>query len=360
VQRDPGFKPDHLLTFDIGASDTTTLADQIAFSDRLRERMSAVPGVRSAAFGFPLPLQGDEMSVSFDIEERRAAPPDRPHCDIAIVTPGFFKTMGIPVLRGRDFTDRDTTGAPRVLVVNEAFAKKYFPGEDVIGKRVESGATNGNEENVLREIVGVVGDAKQLAVSADPDPIYYFPYKQMTWGIGTVVLRTDVPPLQVESAVRAALADLDPLVPMYGIRTGDERAAVAIAIPRFLMTLMASFASIALVLTAVGLYGVLSYTVSRRRREIGVRIALGAGRRAVVGLVMREAMVLVVAGIALGALLASLTARLLERVLFGVRPGDPRVLVAGCVVLVIAGVVAAYLPASRAASVDPMQALRTE
>ena len=126
------------------------------------------------------------------------------------------------------------------------------------------------------------------------------------------------------------------------------------------MTLMASFASIALVLTAVGLYGVLSYTVSRRRREIGVRIALGAGRRAVVGLVMREAMVLVVAGIALGALLASLTARLLERVLFGVRPGDPRVLVAGCVLLVIAGVVAAYLPASRAASVDPMQALRTE
>jgi len=147
---------------------------------------------------------------------------------------------------------------------------------------------------------------------------------------------------------------------MYGIKTGDERAAVAVAIPRFLMTLMASFAVIALVLTAMGLYGVLSYTVARRRREIGVRIALGAGRRAVVGLVMREAMVLVVAGIALGALLASLTARLLERVLFGVRPGDPRVLVAGCVVLVIAGVVAAYLPASRAASVDPMQALRTE
>jgi predicted permease len=268
--------------------------------------------------------------------------------------------MGIPVLRGRDFTDHDTTEAPRVLVVNEAFAKKYFPGEDVIGKRVESGATNGNEEKVLREIVGLVGNAKQLAVSADPDPIYYFPYKQMTWGIGTIVLRTDVPPLQVESAARAALAELDPLVPMYGIKTGEERAAVAVAIPRFLMTLMTSFAMIALVLTAVGLYGVLSYTVARRRREIGVRIALGAGRRAVVGLVMREAMALVVAGLALGAVLASLTSRLLERVLFGVRPGDPLVLVAGCVVLVIAGVTAAYLPAARAASVDPMQALRTE
>jgi predicted permease len=322
--------------------------------------MSAVPGVRSAAFGFPLPLQGDEMSVGFDIEERRVAPADRPHCDIAIVAPGFFKTLGIPVLRGRDFTDRDTTEAPRVLVVNEAFARKYFPGEDVIGKRIESGATNGNEKNVLREIVGVVRDAKQLALSSEPDPIYYFPYKQMTWGIGTIVLRTDVPPLQVESAVRAALAELDPLVPMYGIRTGDERAAVAVAVPQFLMTLMASFALIALVLTAVGLYGVLSYTVARRRREIGVRIALGAGRGAVVGLVMREAMALVVAGLALGTVFASLTARLLERVLFGVRPGDPLVLVTGCVVLVIAGLTAAYLPASRAASVDPMQALRTE
>jgi putative ABC transport system permease protein len=360
VRRDPGFRPDHLLTFDIGASDTTTLADQIAFSDRLRERMSAVPGVQSAAFGFPLPLQGDEMSVGFDIEERRVAPADRPHCDVAIVAPGFFTTLGIPVLRGRDFTDRDTTEAPRVLVVNEAFARKYFPGEDVIGKRIESGATNGNETSVLREIVGVVRDAKQLALSSEPDPIYYFPYKQMTWGIGTIVLRTEVPPLQVESAVRAALAELNPLVPMYGIRTGDERAAVAVAVPQFLMTLMASFALIALVLTAVGLYGVLSYTVARRRREIGVRIALGAGRRAVVGLVMREAMTLVVAGLISGAVLASLTARLLERVLFGVKPGDPLVLVAGCVVLVLAGLTASYLPASRAASVDPMQALRTE
>jgi putative ABC transport system permease protein len=360
VQRDPGFAPDHLLTFDIGASDTTSVADQIAFSDRLRERMAAVPGVRSAAFGFPLPLDGDQMSVSFDIEERRAAPPDRPHCDIAIVTPGFFRTLGVPILKGRDFTDRDTSESPRVLIVNQAFARKYFPGEDIIGKRIESGATNGNEKSVFREIVGVVGDAKQLALSADPDPIYYFPYKQMTWGIGTIVLRTDVPPLQVESAVRAALAELDPMVPMYGIKTGDERAAVAVAVPRFLMTLMASFAGIALVLTAVGLYGVLSYTVARRRREIGVRIALGAGRRAVIGLVMREAMALVIAGLVIGAVLASLTARLLERVLFGVRPGDPRVLVAGCVVLVIAGLTAAYLPASRAASVNPMQALRAE
>jgi predicted permease len=360
VRRDPGFRTDHLLTFDIGASDNATVIGQIAFSDRLLERLRAVPGVRHAAFGTPLPLQGDQMSVSFDIEERRAAPPDRPHCDIAIVSPGFFGTMGIPVIRGRGFTERDTTQAPRVLIVNEAFARKYFPGEDVIGKRVESGATNGDEGTVLREIVGVVGNARQVAFSAEPDPIYYFPYKQLSWGIGTIVLRTELPPLQVESAARAALVKLDPLLPMYDIKTGEERASVAVAIPRFLMILMGSFAAIALMLTAVGLYGVLSYTVARRRREIGVRIALGAGRRVVLGLVMREAMVLVLAGLALGVVLASIASRLLERVIFGVQPGDPTVLVAACAVLVVSGLMAAYLPAARAASVDPIQALRTE
>ena len=360
THRDPGFRADHLLTFDIGQSSTESVVGQIAFSDRLLERLRTVPGVRSAAIGTPLPLQGSQMSVSFDIEERRAAPPDRPHSDMAIVTPGFFQTMGVPIIKGRDFTERDTTEAPRVLIVNDAFARKYFPCEDVLGKRVESGASNGSEGTVPREIVGVVGNARQVAVSAEPDPIYYFPYKQLSWGIGEIVLRTEVPPLQVESAARSALASVDAQVPMYEIKTGDERAATAVAVPRFLMVLMGSFAAMALALTAVGLYGVLSYTVARRRREIGIRIALGAGRRAVVGLVFREAMTLVVAGLALGVAGAAMGARLLDRVVFGIRPGDPMVIVTACVVLLIAGLAASYLPAARAAAVDPMQALRTE
>jgi len=174
---DPGFRAGHLLTFDIGLSETSyNTASEIAFSDRFLERLKAIPGVRSAAFGMPLPLEGDQMTVSFDIEERPAAPPDRAHSDMALVTPGYFGAMGIPLLRGRDFTERDDAKAPRVLVVNEAFARKYFPGEEVLGKRIMPGATNGKESMQMREIVGVVGNAKQDPGTFAADPIYYFPY----------------------------------------------------------------------------------------------------------------------------------------------------------------------------------------
>ncbi len=361
IERDPGFRADHLLTFDIGLSDSRyTVARQIEFCDRLMERLRAIPGVRTAATGMPLPLDGDQMSVSFDIEERPAAAPDRPHCDIAIVTPGYFGTMGIPVLRGRDFSERDVATSPRVVIVNQAFARKYFPGEEVIGKQIEPGATNGKEEMRMREIVGVVADAKQVALSADPDPIYYFPYKQLSWGVGTIVLRTAVPPLAVESGARAALMGLDPEVPVYEVRTGQERSARAIALPQFQMILMASFAGIALLLTVAGLYGVLSYAVARRRREIGVRIALGAGRREVLGMVLREAMQLVGLGLLLGLAGALGVGRLLEGMAFGVRPGDPVFVAAACGLMVLTSLAAAYVPAARAASVEPMQALRSE
>src|SRR5262249_2715961 len=162
--------------------------------DRLMGQLKTVPGVRAAATGMPLPLEGHQMSVSFDIEERPAAAPDRPHSDMAIVTPGFFGTMGIPLLRARDFTEPNDAQRPGVVVVNEAFARKFFPGEEVLGKRIKPGATNGKEGMRIREIIGVVGNAKQAPWTADPDPIYYFPYKQLSWGIGTIVLRTALPP----------------------------------------------------------------------------------------------------------------------------------------------------------------------
>jgi ABC-type antimicrobial peptide transport system permease subunit len=260
----------------------------------------------------------------------------------------------------RDFSARDDDKAPPVLVVNEAFARKYFPGEEVIGKRIKPGATNGKEGMRMREIVGVVGNAKQEALNVEPDPIYYFPYKQLSWGLGTIVLRTAVPPLKVEAAVRAALTSLDPEAPMYQVRTGEEVSAAAIAVPRFLMVLMGSFAGIALLLTVVGLYGVLSYAVARRRREIGVRIALGAGRREVLGLVLREAMQLVVVGLTLGLVGAVGAERLLKSIIFGVRPDDVSMVTVACCVIVITSMTAAFVPAARAASVDPMQALRSE
>ncbi|HEY1212083.1 MAG TPA: ABC transporter permease [Bryobacteraceae bacterium] len=360
VQRDPGFRADHLLTFEIGLPDTRSVATQITFCDRLLERLRAIPGVKAVATGNPLPLQGDQMSVSFDIEERRASAPDRPHSDMAIVTPGYFAVMGIPLKRGRDFSGRDDANAPRVLVVNEAFARKYFPGEDVIGKRIEPGATNGKEGTRLREIIGVVGNAKQVALSADPDPIYYFPYKQLSWGMGTIVLRTSVPPLTVERAARDVVTSLDREAPMYRVRTGTEISAKAIAPSRFPMVLMSSFAGAALLLTVTGLYGVLSYAVARRRREIGVRIAVGAERSQIVGLVLRQAALLVTAGMLLGMAGAIGVGRLLESMVYGFRPGVLFLVAGACCVMAVTSLVAAYLPAARAASVDPMQALRSE
>lgn len=360
-QRDPGFRPQHLLTFEISLPDVQyNVAKQIAFCDRLVATLRAIPGVQAAATGMPLPLQGHQMSVSFDIEERPAPPPDRPHCDIAIVTLGYFHATGIPLRKGRDFSERDGAKAPRVVMVNEAFARKYFPGEEVIGKRIEPGATNGNEKTQMRQIVGVVGNANQAPRSVEADPIYYFPYKQLPWGIGAIVLRTAVPPLNVEPMARAAASRLEREAPMYQVRTGDELSADAITVPRFQMILMASFAGIALLLTVFGLYGVLSDAVARRRREIGVQIALGAGRSEVLGLVLREAMQLVAASLILGLIAAAGAGRLLRAISIGIRPRDPIFIAVACVTMVIASLAAAYIPAARAASLDPIQALRTE
>jgi predicted permease len=276
------------------------------------------------------------------------------------VTPGFFGTMGIALHQGRDFTEQDDTHAPRVVVVNEAFARKFFPGENVIGKRIAPGATNGKEGVMLREIVGVVADAKQAPWTAEPDPIYYMPYKQLSWGIGTVVMRTITPPLSVVPAARAVLSGLDREAPMFEVRTGEERSAMAVALPRFVMVVMSSFAGIAMLLTVVGLYGVLTYIVTRRRREIGVRIALGAGRGAVLGQILREALRLVAMGLALGLAGAAGVAHLLASMVYGVRQQEPLLLAGACLLLVLASLAAAYIPAARAASLDPMRVLRSD
>jgi len=361
VRRDPGFRPERLLTFGVGLSETRyNTAGEIAFSDRLIERLRVLPGVRAAAAGFPLPLEGHQMSVGFDIEERPAAVPDRPASDIAVVTPGFFGAMGIPLLQGRNFTEHDDTGAPKVLIVNEAFAHAFFPGENPIGKRILPGASSGSEEPSLREIVGVVANAKQAPLTATSDPIYYFPFKQLPWDIGTIVLRTAVPPRELESAARAVLTDLDREVPMFRVRTGEERSSASIAAPRFLTVLLGGFAGIGLLLTAVGLYGVLSYTVLRQRREIGVRIALGAARGDVLGVVLRNAMRLIAAGLLLGLGGAIAATRLARGIVLGIRPGNPIFVIVGCAALAVAGLAAAYVPARRALSVDPMQTLRSE
>lgn len=362
-RRDLGFKPDPVLTFNLDLPQGQyNTAKGIRFSEQLLERLRALPGVQSAGAGWPLPMQGNQVSVSFDIEERRVAQPDRPRSDMAIVTPGYFHTLGIALLEGRDFTDRDDAQAPPVLVVNQAFADKFFPGERALGKRIEPGASNGDGAK-LREIVGIVGNAKQSPGGTAPDPIYYFPFKQLSWGLGSIVLRTAVPPRSEESAARAVVASLDRRIPVYQVRTMEELSARAMAPPRFLMLLVGSFAVIALLLIVIGLYGVLAYSVIRRTPEIGTRIALGASRSAVLSMVIQRAARLVFAGLFVGlagAIAESYFLRTLLYGVMGVQPEGTSLLFLASGAIVIASGMAAYLPARRAASIDVMQALRTE
>jgi predicted permease len=357
-RKDPGFRTENLLTFDIGLSRPLARPAQVAFSDRLLERMTAIPGVQAAATGTPLPLQGHEMTIAFDIQERPAVVSDRPRSDVAIVSPGYFGAMGIPVLKGRDFSERDDAGTPPVLLVNQAFARKYFPGQDVIGQRIQPGA--GPPPLLMREIVGVVGDAKQAVIGTDADPIYYFPYKQLPWRIGTIVLRTAVPPLEVATAAREALASVDRTASMSQVRTGEGLSAGVLAPVRLVTVLMGGFAALALLLTVAGLYSVLSYMVVRRRREIGVRTALGASRGEVIAIVWRRAALLVAVGLIVGSTLAFGIGRVLANLLNGVSAGIPTVLAAACCVMAMAGSMAALVPAAQAASTDPIEALRSE
>jgi putative ABC transport system permease protein len=359
---DLGLKPDHLLTYSFSLPEPPyTSAQEVAFYDQLLDRMRALPGVQSAAGVWPLPLGGNNATVSFNIEERPAPQPSRPSARMAFITPDYFRTAGIPLLKGRFFTERDDQKAPCVLVVNKAFADKYFPGEDVIGKRITPGANGpGQKDEPIREIVGVVGSAKLFALDVEPKPIYYFPYKQLIWEPPVVMLRTAVPPRTLESAIRGQMAALDPLVPVFQVRTMDELLSTQVLEPRFHTLLLGCFAGIALLLTMVGLYGVVAYSVTRRTREIGVRIALGASRSTMLFMVLKRALVQVFIGLVLGLAGALAGGKLLRSMLYGVKPVDPVVLAIACCVIGLTGVLAAYLPARRATKVDPMVALRYE
>lgn len=362
ARRDPGFRADHVLTFCLSLPDAQyNEAKRISFYDTVLERLKAMPGVESAGIGWPLPLSGEQAVVAFDIQERPAPGPNRPHADIAIVTPGYFKALGIPLLQGRDFTDRDDLKSVPALVVNKAFADRFFPGETVIGKQISPGTVSRLRGEEMHEVVGVVGNARQSALNSDPEPIYYFPYKQLPWPITlSVALRTSIPPRDVESAARVVIASIDKQVPIYQIRTMEDYLSIGIAQPRFHMLLLGNFAGIALLLTVIGLYGVMAYSVMKRTREIGVRIAMGANRRMVLSMVLKQAMVLVMVGLVIGLTGAFASGRLLQKMLYGLSPRNPFPLLVACCVIVLTAAIAAYLPARRAASIDPIQALRSE
>jgi putative ABC transport system permease protein len=359
----PGLRTDRLLTARISLPDVAYPKNEniIAFFDQFIPKVRALPGVESASAILPLPLSGSNMVTSFDIEENPLPEGQRPGAPVRIVATDYFSTMGIPVRQGRVFDARDRLESAPVVIVNERFVAKYFPGRNVIGKRILPGFSADDSGEKMRDIVGVVGNVKHLSLKNEDSPEMYLPRTQIPIGMMSLVVRTNVSnPNALTNSVRKELATMDATIPLTSVRVFDEYISRSLARPRFNTLLLSIFAGTALLLTAIGIYGVMAYSVSQRTNEIGIRIALGAGKSSIFRLVVGQAMVLVGISLVVGVAGAFAATRLLNSLLFGVGASDPATFV-GIVLLVSAvAFIAAWVPARRATRVDPIIALRAE
>ena len=356
---DPGFDPAQLVSMRVSPPSSRYPQDDHvrAFYDRVQERLAAIPVFSSTGITTAVPLFGS-LRFSFEIVGRPpVANNDVPSGLFRIVTDDYFSTMGIPVMQGRAFTSADHAGSPSVIVVNQSLVRAHFRDEEPLGQFMEVGSGNAN---CPCEIVGVVGDVKQNGLADEPLQGYYLPAGQATWRSRVLVARTTVEPSMAMAAMREAVGSVDSDLAGYNVQTMEERLAEAVALPRFNTVMLGIFAAVALTLAMVGVFGVMSYNVSQRMHEIGVRLALGADHGRITRLVVGRALALAGMGVAIGMAVASGTTRFISGMLFGVDPGDPFTF--GIVALLLAAVagVAAYIPARRAAKVDPMMALRRE
>ena len=361
VTLDLGFDRENVLTarINLPRSNYTQPAQTEAFQQQLLQRVKALPGVQSAATINHTPLSGFSMIALIQIEGH--PPLDRKKdspLGIGSVSPEYFQTMRIPLLSGRYYDARDGASGQKVALVNQAFANRFFPNADPLGKRVSFGC---DESNVLcRTIVGVVGNVRQESLTSEVTPEIYVPFAQAPVNGMTLVVRTGTDPLTLARAVRNEVLAIDKNQPVYDVKTLAQRVDDAVAVSRSLMLLFASFALLALVLGAVGIYGIVSYSVTQRTHEIGIRMALGARASNVLSLILKNGLTLVLTGIAIGIAVAFALTRFLTTLLFGVTPTD-RVtfIVVGAVFFMIA-MVASLIPALRATRVDPLVALRYE
>lgn len=356
---DPGFAPERVLTMNISLTDLRypqTTEKLSFFSDVLR-RVESLPGVRSAALGDSLPLS--PYRVRLMIRPEIATPTGPAPSSTAVmmsrltVSPGYFYTLGIPVLKGRTFTDHDDEQSPKVAVVNEALARRLWPGEDPIGRQLPL------LDDSL-SVVGVVGNTRHEGLGQDPASEIYVPYLQQPTNSMQLAIRTATDPASLASAVRGQVAAIDPEQPVYNVATLEQMLSESMAPRRFNLLLLGLFALIALILAAVGIYGVMAFSVTQRTHEIGIRMALGAERRDVLRLVVRQGLRLTLAGVIFGVAGACALTRFLKSFLYGVRPTDPVTFVLVSALLVAVSILASYIPARRATRVDPMVALRYE
>jgi putative ABC transport system permease protein len=359
-----GFNPHNVLTAQIDLSQTKYKEPetQDRFNQELQRKLNAIPGVKASALSLQIPLGADDWTISFDIVERRLPKSQQPSAAFYNVSAGFFETLQIPLLRGRTFDERDQRDASPVMIVNDAYAKRFFPNEDPIGKLVEIGGGDGKKRErwKTREIVGIVGNIRNSDINETPVPAYFVPMPQLIWGPPSILVRTEGDPAAVTSAIRTVLAQADPEAPLFEVRTLEDYFALDLGRARFQTTLLSIFAGIALILTSIGLYGLMAYTVVQRTREIGIRMALGASRKEVLAMVLNRGLVLSLCGLGIGVLGALALAKSIQTLLYEIPPRDPATYLVVALTLGAVALLASYIPAMRATRVDPMVALRYE
>jgi predicted permease len=361
---EPGFEAANALTFRIGLPETAYAeeAGRAAFFDALLTRLQALPGVRSAGAVSGLPLSGMRFSLVFEVVGRPPLPPaQQPSMELRVVTADYFRTLGIPLLRGRAFARSDTSDSPQVVLLSQSAARRFFPDEDPLGHRINLGYRRGEGRPPAGgEVIGIVGDVRDRGLAKEQPPEVYLPYPQLPFQTMDVALRTAVSPMSVASSMEKAVHELDPELPVARTQALDRIVARSISEPRFYMLLIGVFAAMALLLAALGIFGVMSYAVVRRSREIGIRVALGAHRVDVLRIVLGRAVVLVAAGVGVGLVGTLALSRTMASLLFNLSPTDPTTLVGVATLLAAVALLASYLPARKATRVDPLVALRSE
>jgi len=330
------------------------------YYSQLIERVTAVRGVEAAGLSISVPPNNLEVSDSFSIEGKPwPQGASEPIVPIVLISPEYFAALGVPILRGRGFNATDKQGSPLVVIINQTLAERYFPDESPIGSRLKVGGAN-RTRNPWMEIIGVAGDLKYSGLDAKPEPAYYTPLAQDAWRAAYLVVRAPMNPTNLTPAIREQIWALDKDMPIANVATMDQLLAESVAQPRFRAMLLGVFAALALVLASVGIYGVISYSVTQRTHEIGIRMALGAQARDVSKTVIREGLALALIGVAIGLASSLVLTRLMESLLFEVSTTDQGIFAAVAALLFAVAVLACWIPARRASRIDPMAALRCE
>jgi putative ABC transport system permease protein len=357
---DPGFNPQGLITTKISLAETNypKSQQQIAFYQNVLDRVRVLPGVKAASMVAAMPMSGSNMMLAFTIKEH---PPTKPGEEIAsgfnAVSADYFQTMGIPLVRGRNLSAFDREGAPKVAVISASAAKRFFPGENPIGKHLVIGY---DIKNNVHEIVGIVGDVHHLSLDAEGRADIYAPFQQTAFPFMSLVVRSNLNVNSLAPLIRREVLAVDSTQPIGKVNSVEQLIADTVAQPRFQMLLIGLFAGLALILATVGIYGVMAYSVAQRTNELGIRLALGAQPKDVLKMILSQGMLLVSIGLALGLILSLVIGRLLASFLFGISATDAPTFVSVSLMLALAALLACYLPAQKATRVDPMIALRQE